>query len=357
MTRNDYVGAGRPAGVAEGEGGAKVSIVVPAHNTEKYVGECIESALAQTWPNTEVVVVDDGSTDGTPGVLAGYSDRVKIVRLAKCRGLPNARNRGVKESTGAWIKFLDSDDALEPGAVELLMGIAGALPASARVVPFADICYMDEAGNVFATADPYPYNSLSPVEQGGILLEDMYAGVSKQIISRQALDRVGGFNERYLIAEDVEFNLRLVIAHGYRFQHVQGVVYRYRKGRAGQLSRNLRGYRRAHQRAARDVLAGLGRGERAAYEAAKRKYLREKEFNLGVWHYANPDLAALSRRMHSGAPGMRALLRSPLARAAYRSLRSRSARPLAGWWWASRNPGHDRVARFRGRGFGMAMPN
>ena len=81
VTRNDYVGAGRPAGAAEGKGGARVSIVVPAHNTEKYVGECIASALAQTWPNTEVVVVDDGSTDGTPGVLTGYSDRVKIVRL------------------------------------------------------------------------------------------------------------------------------------------------------------------------------------------------------------------------------------------------------------------------------------
>lgn len=356
------MGAGRPVGVEDGGGsgprcGARVSIVIPAHNTEGYVGECIESALAQTWQDTEVIAVDDGSTDGTPGVLAGYSDRVKIVRSAECRGSSAARNRGVEASTGAWIKFLDSDDVLEPGAVELLMGAAGALRPSERAVPFADICYMDEAGSVFATAAPYPYNSLTQVEQGGILLEDMYAGVSKQIISRRALDELGGFDERYLIAEDAEFNLRLVIAHGYRLQHVRGVVYRYRQGRAGQLSRNLRGYRRAHRRAARDVLAGLGRGERSAYEEAARKYRREKDFNLGVWHYANPDLAALSRRMHAGAPGMRALLRSPLARSAYRSLRSRSARPLAGWWWASRNPGHDRVARFRGKGFGLEMPN
>ena len=337
--------------------GARVSVVVPAHNTEKYVGECIESALAQTWHDTEVVVVDDGSTDGTPGVLAGYSDRVRIVRSAECRGISAARNRGVEASTGAWIKFLDSDDMLEPGAVELLMGAAGALPPSARAVPFADICYMDEAGRVFATADSYPYNSLSQAEQGGILLEDMYAGMSKQIISRRTFDLVGGFNEEYRTAEDAEFNLRLVMVHGYRFQHVEGVVYRYRRGRAGQNSSDLRGYLRAHRRAAQDVLAGLGGAERAAYEEAARKYRREKDFNLGVWHYANPDLAALSRRMHGVAPGMRALLRSPLARSAYRSLRSRSARPLAGWWWARRNPGHDGVARFRGKGFGMAMPN
>lgn len=345
------VGGGAP------RSGARVSVVIPAHNTEKYVGECIESALAQTWPDTEVVVVDDGSTDGTPGVLAGYSGRAKIVRSAECRGLSAARNRGVEESTGAWIKFLDSDDMLEPGAVELLMGAAGALPPSARVVPIADICYMDEAGRVFATPDPYPYNSLSQAEQGGILLEDMYAGMSKQIISRRAFDRVGGFDERYLIAEDIEFNLRLVIGHGYRFQHVQGVVYRYRRGRAGNIMRDLRGYQRAHRRAARDMLAGMGRAERTEYEEAAKKYRREKNFSLGVWHYANPDLAALSRRMHDGTPGMRALLRSPLARSAYRSLRSRSARPLAGWWWARRNPGHDGVARFRGKGFGMAMPN
>lgn len=356
------MGAARPVGVEGGggsgpRGGARVSIVIPAHNTEGYVGECIESALAQTWQDIEVVAVDDGSTDGTPGVLAGYSDRVKIVRSAECRGLPAARNRGVEASTGAWIKFLDSDDVLEPGAVELLMGAAGALRPSERVVPFADICYMDEAGSVFATAAPYPYNSLSRVEQGGILLEDMYAGMSKQIISRRALDELGGFDERYRVAEDAEFNLRLVIAHGYTLRHVRGVAYRYRQGRAGQLSRNLRGYRRAHRRAARDVLAGLGRGERAAYEEAARRYRREKEFDLGVWYYANPDLASLSRRMQGGASGMRALPRIPLARAACRSLRSRSARPLAGWWWAGRNPGHERVARFRGRAFGMAMPN
>lgn len=347
--------------VAEGGDSAprnhdRVSIVIPAYNTEKYVGDCIESALAQTWPDIEVVVVDDGSTDGTPGVLARYSDRARVVRSDQ-RGVSSARNRGVEASTGAWIKFLDSDDILEPDAVELLMGAAKALPPSTRAVTIADVSYMDETGRVFATGHPYPYNSLSQVEQGGMLLEDMYAAPAKQIIRRLDLDRVGGFNERYRTAEDIEFNLRLVIEHGYRFHHVQGVVYRYRRGRAGQLSGDVRGYRTAHRRAARDVLDGLCREKRLRYEKAAEKYRREKEFNLGVWYYANPDLAALSRRMQYGAPGKRALLRSPLVRVAWRSLRSRSARPLAGWWWACRNPGHGKVARFRGRGFGLAMPN
>lgn len=334
-------------------------MVIPAYNTERYVGECIESALNQTYSDVEVVaVVDDGSTDGTPEVLAGYSDRIRVVAQEGRHGVSAARNAGVEASTGRWIKFLDSDDLLEPGAVEALVDAAAALPASARTVPFCDVRHIGEDGIEFDRPDPYPYNSLGTVEQGGILLEDMYANQTRQLLARHVFDEVGGFDERYRTAEDVEFNLRLTILHGYRLHHVPEAVYRYRHRRAGNLSADMHGYARAHRGAAREVLRSLGAQRRRAYEEAAKKYRREKWFKLGAWYYANPDLSALQGGSGGGRPPpARALLRSPLARAAYRSLRTRSARALAGWWWARRNAGHEDVERLRGRQLGMVMPS
>lgn len=337
-------------------------MVIPAHNTERYVGKCIESALDQTYPDVEVVaVVDGGSTDGTAEVLAGYSDRINVVSQEGRRSVSAARNAGVEASTGTWIKFLDSDDLLEPGAVKALVDAAAALPASARAVPFCDTRHIGEDGKELDRPDPYPYNSLSSVEQGAILLEDMYANPTRQLLARPIFDEVGRFDERYRTAEDAEFNLRLTIVHGYRLHHVPEAVYRYRHGRAGNLSADLRGYVRAHRGAARAVLSSLDGQRRRAYEEAAGRYRREKWFRLGVWYYANRDLAALrdgGEGVGSGPPARaRALLKSPLARAAYRSLRSRSARALAGWWWASRNAGHEDVERLRGRHLGMVMPS
>ena len=333
-------------------------MVIPAHNTEKYVGECIESALDQTHPDVEVIVVDDGSTDGTPEVLAGYSDRIRVVAPGRRRGVSAARNAGVKASSGNWIKFLDSDDTLDAGAVEALVDAAAALPASARTVPFSDVRHIGEAGEEIDRPDPYPYNSLSTVDQGAILLEDMYASPARQLLARTVYDEVGGFDEGYRTAEDVEFNLRLTVLHGYRLFHVPRAVYRYRHGRAGHLSEDLRGYARAHRGAAKAVLCSLDRQRRRAYEDAARRYRREKWFKLGVWYCANPDLAALRGGTGDGQPPpARALLRIPLARVAYRSLRSRSARVLAGWWWARKNSGHEDVERLRGRQLGMVMPS
>ena len=358
--RNRYVDALRAARVAAEVEGGRVSVVVPAHNTERYVGECIESALSQTYPDVEVVaVVDDGSTDGTAEVLAGYSDRIRVVAPGGRLGVSAARNAGVDASTGRWIKFLDSDDALEPGMVEALVDAAAALPPSARTVPFSAVRHIDEAGTEFDRPDPYPYNSLGAVEQGAILLEDMYASPTRQLLSRRVFEEVGRFDERYRTAEDVEFNLRLTVLHGYRLHHVPEAVYRYRHGRAGSLSGDHRGYVRAHRGAARAVLSSLDAKRRRAYEDAARMYRREKWFRLGVWYYAKPDLAAPRGGAGGGRPSppARALLRSRLARAAYRSLRSRSARALAGWWWARRNACHADVERLRGRHLGMVMPS
>lgn len=101
-----------------------VSIIIPAYNVEAYLPEAIESALAQTYPHTEIIVVDNNSTDRTRAVAEGYQGRfpakVRVVN-AKSPGAPSARNYGLSLARGKWLQYLDADDILLPAKIESQM--------------------------------------------------------------------------------------------------------------------------------------------------------------------------------------------------------------------------------------------
>ena len=100
---------------------AKISVIVPVYNVEKYLNECLDSVLAQTFKDFEVICVNDGSTDNSPEILRQYADkdqRVKIVTQSN-QGLSMARNNGLKEACGRYVYFVDSDDAIHPQCLEL----------------------------------------------------------------------------------------------------------------------------------------------------------------------------------------------------------------------------------------------
>ena len=97
----------------------KLSIIIPAYNAEVYLPQCLDSILAQKHQSCEVIVVDDGSTDGTAALLERYPD-VKVVHQEN-RGMSTARNRGLDEARGEYILFVDSDDLLTDGALETLV--------------------------------------------------------------------------------------------------------------------------------------------------------------------------------------------------------------------------------------------
>ncbi|MBQ7251389.1 MAG: glycosyltransferase family 2 protein [Kiritimatiellae bacterium] len=109
----------------------KVSILLAVFNAETTLRQCLDSALAQTVRDIEIVCVDDGSADGSPAILAEYAardPRVKVVRQANA-GTMGARKTGIERARGDWCAFLDPDDWLEPDACELLLARAGAAGA------------------------------------------------------------------------------------------------------------------------------------------------------------------------------------------------------------------------------------
>jgi len=97
-----------------------VSIIIPLYNQKEYISDCIESVLSQTIPPLEIIVVDDGSTDGSGLIAEGYKEQgIKVIHQVN-KGLAPARNTGIMNSHGDYIFFLDSDDMLEENAIEIL---------------------------------------------------------------------------------------------------------------------------------------------------------------------------------------------------------------------------------------------
>src|SRR5215475_8398261 len=113
------------------------SIVVPVFDREQLIARCIRSALEQSCGDFELILVDDGSTDGTLARVRDFGDpRIRIFEQKKNLGVGPARNRAVDESRGEWILLLDSDDELVPGALALMREAALAAPADIEALWF-----------------------------------------------------------------------------------------------------------------------------------------------------------------------------------------------------------------------------
>ena len=129
-------GASRSVSAHEygGAGGPLVSVVIPVYNVSRYLPQCLESVLAQTYQNVEVLIVDDGSTDGSGSICDRFAERDSRIRVIHTdnRGLSAARNLGLENISGAFIFFIDSDDWIEPNTVETL--VKAALRTKADVV-------------------------------------------------------------------------------------------------------------------------------------------------------------------------------------------------------------------------------
>lgn len=102
-----------------------ISVIVPVYNTEKYVCECVESLIKQTYPHTEIILVDDGSTDGCPAIcdrFAAEHDKVRVIHREN-GGLSRARNTGLDAAKGSLISFVDSDDSVHPEMLSRLYAL------------------------------------------------------------------------------------------------------------------------------------------------------------------------------------------------------------------------------------------
>lgn len=205
-----------------------VSVVIPTHDRPLLLRQALDSVLGQTRLPREVVVVDNGTTDGVADLARAYGERVRYVRTEPA-GVQAARNAGVREARSTWVAFLDDDDlyrpdyleraepALRDGRADLVVGdhrkFTGS-GASGRVAPdtnaeHAPAGYWDGLGGGPRSGEDWTYVGAFPVER---LLRFTVFYPSTVLVQRALVERVGGFDPavRGIKAEDLEFMTRLL---------------------------------------------------------------------------------------------------------------------------------------------------
>ncbi len=208
-----------------------VSVIIPTFNRSSMVVEAVESVLAQSYAELEVIVVDDGSTDDTRERLRSYGQRLILVVNEKNRGVSAARNRGIRQSRGEFVALLDSDDLWRPGKIQRQLDFFSAHPR-------AMICQTEEiwvrrgrrvnprqkhrkySGYIFPHCLPLCIVSPSAV-----------------MIKRELLSRVGLFDEQLPACEDYDLWLRIA-AHEPIFLLGEPLIVK-RGGHDDQLSRTV----------------------------------------------------------------------------------------------------------------------
>jgi glycosyltransferase involved in cell wall biosynthesis len=197
---------------------ALVSVVIPCYNHAHYLKEAIESVLHQTYPYTEIVVVDDGSADNTAEVCAQYPN-VKYVRTERV-GLSAARNIGVKHINGNFVVFLDADDFLCSDAIEVNLHYFSQFPKSAFVSGAHE--RIDEDGTPLHS--PIPIQKLNDAYLA--LLEGNFIGMEATVMYRKEVFFSFHFDTQLKAAEDYDLNLRIA-RHFPTFSHKHPIaIYR-----------------------------------------------------------------------------------------------------------------------------------
>ena len=259
-----------------------IAAILPVFNGERYVRQAVESVLGQTRPPEEILVVDDGSTDGTAGILASFGDRIRAIRTEN-RGVASARNAGARAARSTYAAFLDADDAWEAEAIAIDADAARRNPEA--VLFFADA--------LAVSADGRPRRVLHRPPGPGPLFDALLRGnvivTSTAMVRRDVFERIGYFREDFVCkagVEDWEFFLRCSRAGP--FAYIPRTVVRYRIHPAGAVQT----HREAMKVDALRVLSLHAEGVPAPLRRAARSRVY---FDSGVRHLAAQDLPEARR--------------------------------------------------------------
>lgn len=293
-----------PAGLRPGPP-PRVSVLVPAYQAAATVGEALESALSQVPAPYEVVVSDDGSTDGLDAVLAGFGNRVRVVRGPNA-GLATARNRAAVAARGELLALLDADDLWLPGRVRALTSAAAARPDLAVLTTDA-VVVRD------GVPDPQTYYAtrVFPVEDQDVAILRSSFVFGAGAVRAEAFRVAGGYRDGARAAEDWDLWLRLLLS-GHRAGLVPEPLYEYRRRHDSLTGRRVD--------LALGVLETLERARPLLTAPAQRRALRltEQEWRetaaRTAGRLADPRARRLALRAATGRPAsLRARLRFALA--------------------------------------------
>jgi glycosyltransferase involved in cell wall biosynthesis len=181
----------------------KVSILIPCFNAQRWIGPCIDSALAQSVSDKEVIIVDDGSTDRSLEIVKSFGDKIRF-EAGPNRGGNAARNRLLELAQGQWVQFLDADDYLKPDKIEQQLKHA----EDVVDVVYSPVCIETWVGDLLQDRVVHGPDTKQSLEEQWIRWHVAQTG--SVLWRRHSLKRIGGWNEQYPCCQDNEVTMRAI---------------------------------------------------------------------------------------------------------------------------------------------------
>ncbi len=254
----------------------KVSIVIPVYNAQKYLKECLESAVNQKYQPCEIIAVNDGSTDGSLEILQKYSDKIRIINK-KNGGTASALNAGINIMNGDWFKWLSADDVLYPEATSELIREVKKTQNDKNRIYYSDYEIIDNEGiNLEKIIEPN-YNLLDSFDMKVVLLDHYVGNGTTSLIAKETFEKYGLFDESIGYQEDYELWLRLCLLHDFRVHLIPKVLAKYRIHDT-QLTQTKKQLHETQSETIRQkVLSLVKHQDRIRYEDALKKYQNKRK--------------------------------------------------------------------------------
>jgi GT2 family glycosyltransferase len=247
------------------DGAARVSVVIPTFNRAGMLAECVVSVLGQTHAPLEVIVIDDGSTDGTAAVAHMFPPSVRYFHKPN-EGKATALNFALTHVRGDWVWFLDDDDVALPHSIEERLAALAAVPDAALVISRFLWGSSDASGRVTA-GEALRWPEFTATDFYPKFLRSCFAHLNGALIRRARIDEVGGFRTDLLTSEDYDFTLR--VARGARIAVCDSpsFIFRQHSGTRGPQGSQYQASERVRKFADGD--AAIGRWIRASHGLAE----------------------------------------------------------------------------------------
>jgi glycosyltransferase involved in cell wall biosynthesis len=202
----------------------RVSIIIPCFNADRWIQEAIDSCLAQTYANVEIIVIDDGSTDRSLEIIRGYGDRIRWESNSNQGGC-YARNRGFALSTGDYLQYLDADDYILPEKIEKQVI---ALERSGADVVYGDWRYQKHLPDGTAFLDAVNLGGPKADFLEALLLDSQWIAPMAFLFTRASVVRSGGWDENLKTGQDRDFFISIALGRA-RFHYQPGCDSIYRR--------------------------------------------------------------------------------------------------------------------------------
>ena len=202
-----------------------VSIIIPVYNAATYIEKTIYSALNQTWPNKEIIVIDDGSTDTSIAIVRQFKNECITIYTQQKQGACKARNKGLREAKGEFIQFLDADDLLSPNKIANQIKLL--LQNPNKIALCSTVHFFDNQNPYEAIPAAYEDSFLFDTDRPAEFLTNLYGGDTNHgsmvqtnawLTPASVIKKAGYWSEFYLPDEDGDFFCRVVLAS-------KGIVY------------------------------------------------------------------------------------------------------------------------------------